>query len=114
VVALTNEHADSDGDIFSHCFKLIGVCPLVGQRTWGGVIGIWPRPRLADGSETTQSEYASWFKDVGYAVEKFGTEPTVVVAHAPEEDAVARPASDRQLAASVRAAMAAIGSGARN
>jgi tricorn protease len=97
VVALTNEHAGSDGDIFSHCFKLMGVGPLVGQRTWGGVIGIWPRHKLADGSETTQPEYAFWFKDVGYAVENFGTEPTLEVANAPQEDAVAGPANDVQL-----------------
>ena len=37
VVALTNEHAGSDGDIFSHGFKLMGIGPLVGTRTWGGV-----------------------------------------------------------------------------
>ena len=40
VVALTNEHAGSDGDIFSHSFKLMKIGPLVGTRTWGGVIGI--------------------------------------------------------------------------
>ena len=42
MVALTNEHAGSDGDIFSHGFKLLRLGPLIGKRTWGGVIGIWP------------------------------------------------------------------------
>jgi tricorn protease len=42
MVALTNEHAGSDGDIFSHNFKQMGIVPLVRTRTWGGVIGIWP------------------------------------------------------------------------
>ena len=50
VVALTNEHAGSDGDIFSHNFKLMRIGPLVGTRTWGGVIGIWPRHTLVDGT----------------------------------------------------------------
>ena len=50
VVALTNEHAGSDGDIFSHNFKLMGLGPLVGTRTWGGVVGIWPRHALVDGT----------------------------------------------------------------
>ena len=50
VVALTNEHAGSDGDIFSHTFKLMELGPLVGKRTWGGVIGIWPRHALVDGT----------------------------------------------------------------
>ena len=46
IVAVTNQFAGSDGDIFSHCFKLYGLGPLVGMRTWGGVIGIHPRHRL--------------------------------------------------------------------
>ena len=38
MVALTNEHAGSDGDMFCHAFKLMGLGPLIGMRTWGGVI----------------------------------------------------------------------------
>jgi tricorn protease len=108
VVALANEHAGSDGDIFSHNFKLMGIGPLVGTRTWGGVIGIWPRHKLADGSETTQPEYSFWFKDVGWAVENFGTEPTVEVDNAPQDDAHGPGGQDRQLAAALREALAAI------
>lgn len=69
----------------------------MGQRTWGGVIGIWPRHKLADGTETTQPEYFSWFKDVGWAVENYGTDPQVVVANAPQDDAFNAPERDRQL-----------------
>ena len=50
IVAITNENAGSDGDIFSHNFKLMKIGPLVGKRTWGGVIGIWPRHALVDGA----------------------------------------------------------------
>jgi tricorn protease len=94
VVALTNEHAGSDGDIFSHGFKLMGIGPLVGKRTWGGVIGIWPRHRLVDGTETTQPEFSFWFRDVGWAVENYGTDPTIDVDNAPQDAAEGR---DRQL-----------------
>ena len=80
LVALTNEYAGSDGDIFSHCFKLLGLGPLIGQRTWGGVIGIWPRHALVDGSVTTQPEFSFWFFDVGFGVENWGTEPDIEVA----------------------------------
>ena len=90
VVALTNEHAGSDGDIFAHGFKLMGIGPLVGTRTWGGVIGIWPRHRLVDGTETTQPEFSFWFNDVGWGVENYGTDPQIEVDNAPQ-DAVARP-----------------------
>jgi tricorn protease len=90
VVALTNEHAGSDGDIFSHGFKLMHIGPLVGTRTWGGVVGIWPRHALVDGTETTQPEYAFWFEDVGWAVENHGTEPDIVVDNAPQDNAAGR------------------------
>lgn len=94
VVALTNEHAGSDGDIFSHNFKLMKLGPLVGTRTWGGVIGIWPRHKLVDGTETTQPEFSFWFSDVGFGVENYGTDPTIEVDNAPQD---ARAGRDRQL-----------------
>ena len=94
VVALTNEHAGSDGDIFSHNFKLMGLGPLVGTRTWGGVVGIWPRHQLVDGSETTQPEFSFWFKDVGFGVENYGTDPQIEVDNAPQDAASGH---DRQL-----------------
>jgi len=75
MVCLTNQFAGSDGDIFSHCFKLYQLGPLVGKRTWGGVIGIHPRHRLVDGTVTTQPEFSFWFKDVGWRVENYGTDP---------------------------------------
>ena len=90
VVALANEHAGSDGDIFSHGFKLMGIGPLVGTRTWGGVIGIWPRHALVDGTETTQPEFSFWFKDVGWGVENHGTDPTIEVDNAPQDAAAGR------------------------
>ena len=85
IVAITNEHAGSDGDIFSHSFKLMKIGPLIGKRTWGGVIGIWPRQFLADGSITTQPEFAFWFKDVGWGVENYGTDPDIVVDIKPQD-----------------------------
>lgn len=85
IVAITNQFAGSDGDIFSHCFKLYGLGPLVGMRTWGGVIGINPYHRLVDGTLTTQPEYSFWFSDVGWKVENYGTDPDIEVDIAPHE-----------------------------
>jgi tricorn protease len=102
VVALTNEHAGSDGDIFSHGFKLMGIGPLVGTRTWGGVIGIWPRHKLVDGTETTQPEFSFWFSDVGWGVENYGTDPTIEVDNAPQDAATQR---DRQLETALATAL---------
>jgi tricorn protease len=106
VVALANEHAGSDGDIFSHAFKLMGIGPLVGTRTWGGVIGIWPRHLLADGTETTQPEFSFWFSDVGWGVENHGTDPTIEVDNAPQDAAAGR---DRQLESALAEALKRVG-----
>src|SRR5690606_7250551 len=98
IACLTNEHAGSDGDIFSHCFKLLKLGTLLGKRTWGGVVGIWPRHPLVDRSVTTQAEFAFWFQDVGWAVENYGTDPDVVVEIAPHDWAAG---DDPQLEAGV-------------
>ncbi|MEP7281470.1 MAG: S41 family peptidase [Rubrivivax sp.] len=105
VVALTNEHAGSDGDIFSHGFKLMKLGTLVGTRTWGGVIGIWPRHTLADGTTTTQPEFSFWFEDVGWGVENHGTDPQIEVDNAPQDSAAGR---DRQLEVALQTALEAI------
>ncbi|MBI3927330.1 MAG: PD40 domain-containing protein [Armatimonadetes bacterium] len=96
LVALTNELAGSDGDIFSHCFKRMELGPLIGKRTWGGVIGMWPRHRLVDGTQTTQPEFAFWFDDVGWHIENYGTDPDIEVEIAPHDWAAGRdPQLDR-------------------
>ncbi len=85
LVAITDENAGSDGDIFSHAFKMLKLGPLVGKRTWGGVVGISPYIALADGSLTTQPEFSFWFKDVGWGVENYGTDPTIEVDNTPQD-----------------------------
>ncbi|MBW6516341.1 MAG: PDZ domain-containing protein [Candidatus Cloacimonetes bacterium] len=85
IVVITNEFAGSDGDIFSHSFKLMKLGKLIGKRTWGGVIGISPRNRLVDGGITTQPEFSFWFKDVGWNVENYGTDPDIEVDITPQD-----------------------------
>ncbi len=85
MVALTNQWAGSDGDIFSHVWKIMKLGPLVGKRTWGGVIGIWPRNPLADGAVTTQPEFSFWFQDVGWGVENYGTDPDIDIDISPQD-----------------------------
>jgi tricorn protease len=102
VVALTNEWAGSDGDIFSHGFKMLGLGPLIGKRTWGGVVGIWPRHTLVDGTITSQPEFSFWFSDVGWGVENYGTDPDIEVENRPQDYAAGR---DAQLERSIEEAM---------
>lgn len=103
LVALTNEHAGSDGDIFCHSFKMMKMGPLVGKRTWGGVIGIEPRHALVDGTITTQPEYSFWFEDVGWNVENYGTDPDIEVDITPQDFAQGKdPQLERAIAEILR------------
>lgn len=85
MVALINEYAGSDGDIFSHSFRTLKLGPLIGKRTWGGVVGIWPRHGLVDGGITTQPEFSFWFYDVGWAIENYGVDPDIEVEIKPQD-----------------------------
>ena len=59
--------------------------PLIGKRTWGGVIGIWPRHGLVDGGMTTQPEFSFWFKDIGWNIENYGVDPDIEVEFKPQD-----------------------------
>jgi tricorn protease len=85
MVALINAHTGSDGDIFAHAFSALKLGPLIGKRTWGGVVGIWPRYGLLEGTKTSQPEYSFWFHDVGWAVENYGVDPTIDIDILPQD-----------------------------
>lgn len=92
VVILTDEFAGSDGDIITQVAKLRGIGPVIGTRTWGGVVGIDGRFKLADGTGVTQPRYAFWMTGgVEWAVENYGVDPDIEVpfpphAYAAQED----------------------------
>jgi tricorn protease len=85
IVAICNEQTGSDGDVFCHAFKLMNLGVLIGKRTWGGVIGISINEVLVDGGITTQPEFSQWFKDVGWAIENYGTAPDIEVEISPQD-----------------------------
>ncbi|MCB0111073.1 MAG: peptidase, partial [Caldilineaceae bacterium] len=103
IVALTNEHAGSDGDIFCHSFKMMKLGLVIGKRTWGGVVGISPRHALVDGTVTTQPEFSFWFADVGWSIENYGAEPDIDVDIRPQDY---RAGADPQLARAIAEVMA--------
>jgi tricorn protease len=105
VVALADEMAGSDGDIVTAAIKRLGIGPVVGTRTWGGVIGIDSRYQLVDGTGVTQPRYAFWFDDSGWGVENHGVDPDVEVVVRPQ-DWVA--GVDPQLERAVDMALAAL------
>ncbi|MFD8504411.1 S41 family peptidase [Streptomyces sp. NPDC059687] len=105
VVAVANEFSGSDGDIVNAAVKALGIGPVVGTRTWGGVIGIDSRYRLVDGTLVTQPKYAFWLEGYGWGVENHGVDPDVEVVQAPQDHAAGR---DVQLDEAVRMALAAL------
>ncbi|GAB2890225.1 S41 family peptidase [Neomicrococcus lactis] len=84
LVLLTDEWAGSDGDIITQVTKLRNLGPVVGMRTWGGVVGIDNLFDLADGTKVTQPRYATWFtQGVGWGIENRGVSPDVEVPYPP-------------------------------
>lgn len=84
VIILADEFAGSDGDIITQVSKLRGIGPVIGTRTWGGVVGIDNRFALADGTGVTQPRYATWFSGgIGWDVENRGVEPDIEVLFPP-------------------------------
>jgi tricorn protease len=104
VVTLADEFAGSDGDIVTAAIRLLGLGPVVGTRTWGGVIGIdgIPGHELVDGTHITVPRYAFWFDEYGWSVENYGVDPDVEVLNTPDDWAAGR---DAQLETAVQLAL---------
>ncbi len=80
LVALANGTTASDGDIFSYMFQQAKLGPVIGTRTWGGVVGITSWGPLIDGGTVNVPEFAAIVNlDGKYAVEGEGVDPGIVV-----------------------------------
>ncbi|MFJ9892553.1 S41 family peptidase [Streptomyces sp. NPDC091280] len=102
VVALADEATSSDGDMITAAFKLLRLGPVVGQRTWGGVVGMTGRHQLGDGTVITVPMNAAWFDAYGWSVENRGVTPDLEVLRTPLDWAEGRHA---QLDDAVRLAL---------
>ncbi|OYP17116.1 peptidase S41 [Streptomyces sp. FBKL.4005] len=102
VVALADEATSSDGDMITAAFKLLKLGPVVGQRTWGGVVGMTGRHRLGDGTIITVPMNAAWFDAYGWSVENHGVAPDLEILRTPLDWAEGRHA---QLADAVELAL---------
>ena len=82
-VCLINETSASDGDIFPYMFRQAGLGPLIGKRTWGGVVGISGRGPLIDGGQVFVPEFATASVAGQYVIEGHGVDPDIIVENDP-------------------------------
>lgn len=81
---LIDETAGSGGDLLPWMFRKFQLGPLIGKRTWGGLVGILGFPVLMDGGSVTAPNLAIWTED-GFIVENEGVAPDIEVEQTPKD-----------------------------
>ena len=81
---LANEYAGSGGDAFPFYFKQQGVGPIIGKRTWGGLVGISRDLPLMDGGTVTMPDFGIYSTDGKWMIENHGVDPDFEVENTPE------------------------------
>ena len=82
---LANHHAGSGGDCFPYYFRLAGLGPIIGTRTWGGLVGISHSLPLVDGGSVTMPDFGFWDAKKGvWEVENHGVDPDIEVENTPD------------------------------
>jgi tricorn protease len=104
MACLISETSASDGDIFPHYFRVAGLGPLIGKRTWGGVVGGGDTP-LVDGGAVFVPRNATNDRDGNYIIEGHGVDPDIEVENDPASVIAGR---DPQLERAVAEILAAI------
>ncbi len=85
MVAILNENSSSDGDIFPAMFKESGLGPLIGKRSWGGVVGISGRGPLIDGGGVSVPEFGFANTKGEWIIEGYGVDPDIEVDNEPKD-----------------------------
>ena len=105
LVCLLDEYSGSDGDIFPAMFKKAGLGPLIGKRSWGGVIGITNRGMLMDGGVVNVPEFGFASAEGEWVIEGYGVDPDIEVENDPKS---VIEGGDPQLERAIREVMAAV------
>lgn len=101
-VMLINERAGSGGDLLPYMFKMKNIGPLIGTRTWGGLVGTWDTPRFIDGGRMVAPRGGFYDVNGEWAVEGEGVAPDIEVIQHPKETSKG---NDPQLERAVQEAM---------
>ncbi|HKS05365.1 MAG TPA: PDZ domain-containing protein [Gemmatimonadaceae bacterium] len=101
---IANEMAGSGGDLFPWMWRKFNLGPIVGKRTWGGLVGTLGFPGLMDGGNITAPNLAFWTPDEGFGVENVGVPPDVEVDQRPVDVVAGRdPQLERAIAITLEA-----------
>ena len=84
-VMIINERAGSGGDLLPYMFKEKNLGPLVGTKTWGGLVGTWDTPPFIDGGRMVAPRGGFFDVDGNWAVEGEGVAPDIEVHQTPKE-----------------------------
>jgi tricorn protease len=101
-VMIINERSGSGGDLMPYLFRFRKVGPLVGTRTWGGLVGTWDTPPLIDGGRFVAPRGGFFDVNGAWAVEGEGVAPDIEVRNDPQPVIAGR---DPQLEAAVSEAL---------
>ncbi len=80
---MINGQSGSGGDCFPAYFKFAKLGPLIGKRTWGGLVGIGGKPPFADGGSVSVPEFAYFDLDGTWGIEGHGVDPDIDVTDDP-------------------------------
>jgi tricorn protease len=101
-VMIINEMAGSGGDLMPYMFKRRKIGPLVGKRTWGGLVATSDTPNFVDGGSMIAPRFGFFSREGRFAVENEGVAPDIDVENWPKDAIAGR---DAQLEAAVTEAM---------
>ncbi|HEY9116283.1 MAG TPA: PDZ domain-containing protein, partial [Roseivirga sp.] len=101
-VMIINERAGSGGDLLPYMFHQMEIGPMVGTKTWGGLVGTWDTPPFIDNGRMVAPRGGFYNTDGEWDVEGIGISPDILVEQTPK---LVISGKDPQLEAAVKEAM---------
>ena len=86
LVCLVDKYSSSDGDLFPYSFQKLGLGPIIGTRTWGGIVGISGSKPYLDGQDVRTPFFTSYTTEGEWMIENQGVTPDIYVDINPFKD----------------------------
>jgi C-terminal processing protease CtpA/Prc len=99
-VLLADEFSASDGDLVTWRFKTLKIGPVIGKRTWGGVVGIAGTLPFLDGGVLNKPEFSRYDENGKWIMEGVGVEPDIMVDNDPAKEFAGDDQTDKAIESS--------------